>query len=376
MSKQMVAYRFRLYPNKEQEEIINNTFGACRFVYNHFLERRKTAYEEEGKTLSFFDCSAELTQLKKELTWLKEPSSDALKSSIRDLDFAYKNFFRGIKKGQHIGYPKFKSKKNPTQKYRVYNVKVKQNCVQLPKIGDVKCSISKAINGDIISATVSRHSSGRYYVSIVCKDVEVGSYPNTGAVIGIALGMKNLITTSDGVKYCNPRTYKKYEKRLVKLQKQLSRKKKGSNNFEKAKRKLARAYEKLSDQRSDNLHKITTQLVRDNDVLYIKKPDVQSLVKDNAVKELNKTTMDASWFEICRQLQYKADWYGKEVVILEDFTPSAQTCHVCGKVNPEVKDKITDYWICPECGSRNNRNYNTARNVLEEGLAASEKIAK
>ena len=231
------SYKFRLYPSPEQENLIQRTFSCCRFVYNYYLAVRIEAYKERGETMNYVACSNNMTSLKKELEWLKEVDATALQSSLRDLDTAFQNFFRGIKKGQNIGYPKFKSKKNYRKSYKSKrnrtNIRIiDEKHIQLPKLGCVRCAISKEVEGRILSATVSQEPSGKYFVSLCCADVEIEPLPKMGAVVGVDLGIKALATTSDSEFYTNNKRLYAQDKKLRRLQRRFSRKKSGYRNAE------------------------------------------------------------------------------------------------------------------------------------------------
>ena len=288
------SYKFRICPTAAQADRIQQTFGCCRFVWNHYLALRKDLYEQDGKTMNYNACSGDMTQLKNSMSWLREVDATALQSSLRDLDTAYQNFFRRVKQGQKPGYPKFKSKHNRRRSYKSKcvgtNIKVLDKAVQLPKLGLVKCRISKAVKGRILSATISQNPSGKYFVALCCTDVEMAPLPSTGAVVGIDMGLKAFAITSDGVKYPNHKHLTKSQKKLAKLQRQMSRKSKGSNRWEKARLRVARLHEHTTNQRHDILHKLSTNLVRNYDLIAI---------EDLAPRTWSKTT---SWQSLSSML--------------------------------------------------------------------------
>lgn len=364
------SYKFRIYPNAEQEVLIQKTFGCRRFVYNHFLALRKETYEQCKKTLRFYECSKQLTALKKELPWLNEVDSTALETTLKDLDFAFSNFFTRLKNGKKdAGYPIFKSKHHHKNSYRSRSIrsgiKISENSIQLPKLGLVKCRVSKAVQGRVLSATVSQTPSGKYFVLVCCTDVEIHSLPPTKASIGLDLGINDLAVTSDGVKYSNPKYYSKSQKKLARLQRQLSRKPKDSNNREKARVKVAKLQEHIANQRNDFLHKMTTDLIRKYDVICIEDLTPSNMLKNHT---LARCLADASFGEIRRQLEYKAAWYGRKVSLVDRFYPSSQLCSVCGFQNAEAKDLSVRRWNCPQCGAIHKRDQNAAKNILNEGL--------
>ena len=359
------AYKFRIYPNKTQEILIQKTFGCVRFVYNYFLDKRITAYKEDKVTLTFNKCSKELTELKQELTWLKEPDKCSLQNALKHLDIAFQNFFNR----ENVGYPKFKSKKNRHKSYKTNftnnNIVFEGNKIKLPKIGKVRIRDKQIPQGRILNATVSQTPSGKYFVSICCTDVEKPDFIRTDKYVGIDLGIKDFVITSDGDKYSNPKYLKQSLNKLAKLQRGLSRKTRGGSNWDKARIKVARLYERITNQRKDMLNKLSSELVRKYDVICIEDLQVSNMIKNHS---LAQSISDASWSEFVRQLEYKSKWYGKELIKVGRFFPSSQTCNVCGYINKATKNLAVRTWVCPNCSAKHDRDINASINILHEGM--------
>lgn len=340
-------------------------------MYNQYLSKRIEIYKTDKTTMNYNACSADLTKLKEEYKWLREVDSTSLQSSLKDLDMAYKNFFREIKKGNKQGVPHFKSKKNNYKSYKTKNtnnnitVKVLDGKVRIPKLGLVKCKVSKEVKGRILNATISQNPSGKYFVSLCCTDVNIEKHMPTGAIVGIDLGIKEFAITSDGQHIQNPKHLKQSERKLSKLQRELSRKTIGSNNRNKARIKVARQHEKIASQRNDFLHKLSTQIIKDYDVICLEDLKVKNMVKNH---KLAKSIGDVSWYEFTRQLQYKADWYGKTIQKIGTYYASSQICNVCGCKNSKVKNLSVREWDCENCKAHHNRDENASINILNEGL--------
>ena len=364
------AYKYRIYPTKQQEILIQKTFGCCRFVYNQYLAKRIELYKQNKSTMNYNACSNDLKRLKQEFEWLKEVDSVSIQSSLRDLDIAYQNFFRRVKQGdKKAGFPKFKSKKYNKKSYKTKftngNIQVLDTKIKLPKLGLVKCKVSKQIQGRILNATISQSPSGKYFVSVCCTDVEIPQYSSTSAVVGIDLGIKEFAITSDGQHIENPKFLAKSQKKLAKLQKQLSRKTIGSNNRNKARIKVARQHEKVSNQRNDFLQKLSTELIKTYDAICLEDLKIKNMVKNH---KLAKSISDVSWSKFVRQLQYKAEWQHKIIQKIDTYYASSQLCSNCGYKFTGTKDLNVREWNCPQCHVRHDRDENAAINILNEGL--------
>ncbi len=360
------AYKYRIYPNKEQQTQLSKTFGCCRFVYNQILTYRKDKYETEKKSVGKTACNNYCNQeLKNQYEWLREVDKFALTNVIYDLDSAYQKFFK-----EHAGYPKFKSKHDNHRSYTTnftngnIFVDFDSNRIQLPKLKRVKARLHRQFAGQIKSATVSQEPSGKYFVSILV-ETEHAALPKKDKNVGLDLGIKDLLITSDGKKYQNPKTLQIYEERLAKLQRQLSHKEKYSNNYYKTKRKIALCHEKIKNIRVNNLHQITHEIISENQVIVSENLQIKNMIRNH---NLAKSISDASWGELTRQLKYKAEWNGREYVKVDSFFASSQLCSCCRYQNQKTKDLSVRTWTCPVCKTVHDRDINAAKNILAEGI--------
>ena len=345
------TYRFRLYPNREQTELLAKHFGCSRFVYNYFLNQRKEQYRLTGKSDNYYVQANTLTALKKqeETAWLKEVNAQTLQFAIRSLEAAFNNFFK-----KRAKFPNFKSKhsKNSFTVPQYASVAGGRLFIRKFKEG-IKCRVHREIKGKIGKVAITKTSSGKYFVSVFTTEEYVTPFKNTGKSVGIDLGLKDLLITSDGDTFNNNRYTRRYECKLAKAQQHLSRKKKGSRGFEDQRLKVARLHDKIANSRADYLHKCSITLVRRYDTICIEDLNVKGMTKNH---HLAKSISDASWGKFVSMLTYKAEWNGKKVVKVDRYFPSSQTCNVCGYVNQQIKDLSIREWECPECHAHHYRD--------------------
>ena len=358
------AFKFRIYPTKEQEVLIAKHFGCCRYIWNYFLHERQEYYMKNKEdievkriqgSLNYYDNAKELTSLKKELDWLTECNSQSLQATLKDLEGSYRSFFRKTHK-----FPKYKSKYNPKQSYKIPQyIQIKDNKIQIPKFKEgIKTVFHRYIEGKILSAFISKKASNKYYVSISCECKKPKSKKQNKA-IEIEVGIKDLVITSEGQKYKNPKYYIKSQSKLKYMQRKYSKYKGG-----RTKHKLVLIHEKIANQRHDFLHKISKELIDKNQAIILEDLCVKGMLRNH---KLAKHISDASWSTFTTYLQYKADWYDREIVRIDRFFPSSKTCSVCGNINETLTLKDRE-WTCSKCSTKLDRDINASINILKQGL--------
>jgi putative transposase len=359
--KQLRGLKYRFYPTSEQRLILAQTFGCTRFVYNWALALRTDSYYQEQKSLSYTDTSNALTKLKKdpEKTWLKQVSAVPLQQGLRHLNTAFTNFFAGRSK-----YPKFKQKNNrQTAHYAPNAFKWQDGKLTLAKMSQpLKIRWSRYFEGQPKQIIVSKDPANRYFVSFLVEE-ELEQWDKANDEIGIDLGVKDVLVTSNGFASGNPKYYQKYQARLKTLQSRLSRKQKGSKNRDKARLKVAKLHAKIADCRKDFLHKLTTRLVRENQAIYTETLAVKNMMANH---KLAKAIADCGWSEALRQFQYKCQWHGRKLGAIDRWFPSSKRCNPCGYILDKLPLDVRE-WICPSCNSHNPRDENAAKNILAVG---------
>ena len=355
--------KFRIYLNREQQNLINQTLGCCRLIYNKGLAMRKEAFGN-GIKIGYSQTSAMLTELKKsdEFAFMKEVDSIALQQSLRDLDRGFVNFFQ-----KRASHPAFKSKHNCHQSYRTINqrgnIRIVGKCIKLPKLGYVKIRQSMEV-GKINNVTIERTPTGRYF-AVLNVEFEPQPMPNNGSCIGIDVGIKTFYSDSNGNVVSNPKYLERSMRKLIREQRKLSRKQKGSDNRRKQRVKVALVHEKITNQRNDFLQKQSTMLIRENQTICIEDLKVKNMMRNH---KLAQHIGSASWSKFFDMITYKSVWYGNDVIKVPTMYPSSQTCSCCGYKNPMVKNLAVRVWECPDCHTVHNRDTNASINILKKGL--------
>ncbi len=355
------SYKFKISPDKEQIELLSKHFGACRFVFNRYLNSRKETYLEEKKSLNYYDNANDLTKLKKEdeFVWLKEINSQSLQSSLRNLDTAYNKFFR-----KQTKFPRFKSKYDKQSFTVPQFATIEEGKLWIPKFKKgIEINLHREIEGKILFATISKSTTGKYYVSITC-EINHNPFDKTGSKVGIDTGIKDLAILSDGKVYENVKTLKTNLKKLKYEQRQLSKKTKGSNSRLKQKSKLAKVHEKVTNIRKDYLHKVSTEIIKNHDVICIEDLAVKNMMKNH---KLAQAFSDVSLGAFYTMLEYKANWNDKIIVKIGRFFPSSKTCNVCNHINQELTLKDRE-WTCKSCNTIHDRDFNASINIKKQGL--------
>jgi len=356
------TYKFRLYPNKEQEVLLSKHFGCCRFIYNYFLDQRVNAYLNDKKTLNYYDNAKELTQLKKQenTIWLKEVSAQSLQYALNCLGRAYRRFF-----AQSAKFPKFKNRRGKQSFCISQYGKIKNNRLHIARFREgIKIKLHREIEGKIKHITVSRNSSGQCFACI-CVEREIKHLPPKNKVVGIDLGIKTLAIQSDGKTYPNIKPYHNLEARMTKLQQWLARTTKGSKHRERIRKRIAKLHQYIKNIRNNHLNKVSWRMVKNNGIIVFEDLNVKSMMKNHC---LAKSIMDVSWAELVRMVKYKAKWYGREFIQVDRWFPSSKTCNNCNYIKQDLILNDRE-WICARCEAKHDRDLNAAKNIRQQGIA-------
>lgn len=364
---QHYTYNYRLYPTKKQSVLLDKHFGCTRFVFNYYLNKEQQHYlnnkeDIEAKRvkgfLNYYDNAKDLTNLKQTTLWLKEVNSQTLQATLKNLESAYRGFFQKRSK-----FPRFKSKKSRQSFCVPQHLSIENNRLYIPKFKEgIKINLHRDLVGDFVTASIVKTKTNKYFVNITV-ELDIKELPKLNTDLGIDLGIKNFAITSNGEVFDNKHFLKKVESKLKFLQRQASKKVKGSNNRKKANLKVTELFEHITNCKKDYLHKISTQLIRENQTIYIEDLNIKGMLSNH---HLAKSIQELSWYEFIRMLEYKAKWYGRSVIKVDRFYPSSKTCNNCGYIKQDLTLKDRN-WICPKCHTEVDRDYNAALNILKQG---------
>lgn len=364
---QHYTYNYRLHPTKEQCVLLDKHFGCTRFIYNYYLNKEQQYYldnKEDIETkrikgfLNYYDNCKDLTSLKRTTIWLREINSQTLQVTLKNLESAYRGFFQ-----KRTKFPKFKSKKSKQSFCIPQNLSIQNNKLYIPKFKEgIKINLHRDLVGDFVTASIVKTKTNKYFVNITV-ELDIKELPKLNTDLGIDLGIKNFVITSNGEVFDNKHFLKKVESKLKFLQRQASKKVKGSNNRKKANLKVAELFEYITSCKKDYLHKVSTQLIRENQTIYIEDLNIKGMLSNH---HLAKSIQELSWYEFIRMLEYKAKWYGRSIIKINRFYPSSKTCNNCGYIKQDLTLKDRN-WICPKCHTEVDRDYNAALNILKQG---------
>ena len=360
MAKHQPSFKYRIYPTKEQEAFLAQQFGCIRYVYNHFLNRRQTEWQQNKRSLNLAACSKELPLLKQELPWLKDVNAQSLQASVKHLDRAYINFFE-----KRASYPQPKKKRSEQCIKIPQAFAIEGKHLFIPKLkSGIRIRMHKQIVGRVVALFIRNTAPGKYYASFTTAATDITPLPPTDNKLAFDLGLIDLLTFSNGDSIPNPRWQKRLKRKLYHLHRQLSRKQKGSSNRNRARHQLALCYEQIKNNRINLIHQITSKMVNENQVIVSETLAVKNMMRNHCLAD---SIQDASWGEIVRQLDYKSEWNGRTYVKINRFFPSSKTCSHCKQINHDLQ--LGDRkWVCPSCGTVHKRDHNSAINLLEEGL--------